>query len=55
MDKKICDLIGENAVLKNEVPELRKSLFIITEPKTSTTTANSYTKLKRNQRQAQQI
>ena len=26
MDKKISDLIGENAVLKNEVAELKKSL-----------------------------
>ena len=26
IDKKISDLIGENAVLKNEVPELKKPL-----------------------------
>ena len=26
MDKRISDLVGENAVLKNEVAELKKSL-----------------------------
>ena len=26
MDKKVSDLIGENAVLKNKVAELKKSL-----------------------------
>ena len=73
MDKKISDLIGENAVLKNVLAELKKSLqfhtdqwednfktwqleeWITTEPKTLTTTATtaSYTRLKRNQRQAE--
>ena len=64
MDKKISDLIGENAVLKNEVTELKTDQWeenfktldnlkneLSQNQKYQQQYKTSYTRLKRNQRQ----
>ena len=60
MDKKISDLIGENAVLKNEVAELKQSLQFHTDQwkenfKTLDNLKNELLQNQKHQRQQQPV